>query len=461
MADNGIFENGSRKRGRGRPRNADAAARSLATILNLVRTGAANTRQELERESELGRAIVADRLATLIGLQLADESAFAEAAGGRAPRLVQFNADRARVIVATLDQTAIGVGIADLSGTLLTVHHETLDLGEPPESTIARLCALFEWILEKEERSVPLWGIGISVPGPVRMAPGEDFLVTTPAFLPAWNGIPFVERLSVQFGAPVWMRSSVETMTVGELYSGDDAETSDMLFVKVGKRIGAGIVCDGQLYRGAQGSAGLIGQMPTTFGGRTAALDVLAGSDMITAEGLAAARDGSSPALADILSRGGDVTAIDVGQAAQMGDPVSMEIMARSGNLIGHVVAAFANMLNPSIIVLSGSVAQTNDILLAAVREAVYGESHPLVTRDLKIRASRLGSSAGLLGAAKVVIEALFDSDFLREWITLSEPTALERFRQTLSSHDRDKPPARYDPPAAPPHTRRDEQEGR
>lgn len=432
MADSGMAEKSVQKRSKGRPRNSEGAAASLAGILNLVRTGAANTRQELERESELGRAIVADRLATLSGLKLLDESALAEATGGRAPRLVQFNADRARIVVATLDQTALGVGIADLSGRLITEHHEALDLSASAETTADRLSALFEWLLDKDERPAPLWGMGISVPGPVQLSPGDDFLGATPTFLPAWDGFPLIERLARRFGAPVWMRSSVETMAMGELHAGAGKGVNEMLFIKVGKRIGASFIYDGKLYRGAQGAAGLIGQLPTTAGGKTASLDVLAGSDMITRDGLTAAKDGTSPVLADILKRGGEITAIEVGQAAQVGDPISMEIMSRSGRLIGHLVATLANMLNPSLIVLSGSIAQTNDILLAAVREAVYGESHPLVTRDLRISASRMGSSAGLVGAAKVVSEALFDPGLLREWISHGAPTAMPRLRQAL-----------------------------
>ncbi|MEZ5778842.1 MAG: ROK family protein [Paracoccaceae bacterium] len=451
-----MTERHAQKRGKGRPRNSDAAAQSLAAILNLVRTGAANTRQELERESELGRAIVADRLATLSELELVDESALAEATGGRAPRLTQFNAARARILVATLDQTALGVGLADLSGKLITEHHEALDLNAPAETTAERLSALFEWLFDKDERKAPLWGLGISAPGPVQFSRGDNFLSATPTFLPAWDGFPFIERLTQRFGVPVWMRSSVETMTVGELHAGAGAGVDDMLFVKVGKRIGAGFVFEGRLYRGAQGAAGLIGQLPTVVGDRTAPLDMLAGSDMIAREGLAAAREGTSPALADILKRGGDITAIDVGQAAQIGDPVSMEILSRSGRLIGHLVATLANMLNPSLIVLSGSIAQTNDILLAAVREAVYGESHPLVTRDLRISASRMGSSAGLVGAAKVVSEALFEPGFLREWIIHGAPSAMPRFKQMLDAASAEvahplaaETPA--PPPAAPP----------
>jgi len=288
------------------------------------------------------------------------------------------------------------------------------------------------------------------VPAPVLTQSAEPFLGETPHFLPGWEEIPVVETLVSRFDAPVWIRSSVETMTMGELSAGAATDVGTMLFVKVGKRIGAGLAVDRNLFRGTQGAAGLIGQLPVTEAGRSGPLEAMAGADMICREGLAAARDGSSSHLADILARMGELTPFDVGQAAQAGDPASMEILSRSGRMIGHSVAYLATMLNPELIVLGGSVAMTNDTLLAAVREVVYRESHPLVTRDLRIIRSQMGSSAALVGAATVVTEALFDPELMRGWIIEGVPQAHPGFQAArVAASDRlsstPKPPT---PPA-------------
>lgn len=430
------------RRGKGRPKAVDGTTQSLVTILQLVRSGAASTRQEIERESELGRAIVADRLSTLSALGLVDESELGTATGGRAPRLVRFRDDAARILVATLDQTAIGIGLADLSGRLLMEHHEALDLALGPAAVLDRLSAVFDWVLEKHLAGSTVWGIGISAPGPVPIAEESLFPAHTPAFLPGWDGFPFVESLIERYRSPVFLRSSVETMTMGELKAGAGAGIGDMLFIKVGKRIGAGIVFDGRLYRGAQGAAGLIGQLPVNAGQDNGTIETLAGSDYIERAGIEAATTGRSGYLADILARGGEITAIEVGQAAQVGDAASMEIMSQAGHRLGHSVAALANMLNPALIVLSGSIVQTNDILLATVREAVYGESHPMVTRDLRILRSQLGSSAGLVGAAMVVVDGLFESATLRGWVLAGSPLSHPAFAEARASAMRRGPEA-------------------
>lgn len=413
----------TRARSKGRPRTSETAAPSLMQILNLIRSERATTRQALERESELGRAVVADRLQLLSDLGLIDESELGHATGGRAPRLVRFSARRGLVLVATLDQTALGVGVSDLSGNLLTEHHEAADLTDPAAQLESRLSALFRWCLERQATPTAPWGISLSVPGTVPTGRDDAFMTATPPVLPAWEDFPLVETLTRQFGVPVWIRSSVETMTMGELHAGAGQGLRSMLFIKVGRRIGAGIVCDGQLYRGAQGAAGLIGALPVVSDGVTGTLDLMAGSDMIEREGSALAESGRSPVLADLLRRGAEITPIEVSQAAQIGDQASSAILSKSGHLIGQVVATLANSLNPEVIVLSGTLAQTNDILLAGIREAVYGASHPLVTRDLRIIRSQMGSSAGLVGAARVASEALFAPAFLKDWILQGKPT--------------------------------------
>lgn len=442
-----------RPRGKGRPRTVETAAPSLVELLNLVRTETATTRHELERHSDLGRAVVADRLTLLGELGLVDESELGTATGGRAPRLVRFAARRAAILVATLDQTAIGVGVADLSGNLLTEHHEAADLTTPPAQLTERLAALFRWSLDRHAAPQGVWGMSLSVPGAVQTGAEGAFLTTTPPIMPAWEGFPLVETLTRSFGVPVWIRSSVETMTMGELHAGAGIGQRTMLFIKVGRRIGAGIVCEGQLFRGAQGAAGLIGSLPVSSGGQSGTLDALAGSDMIQREGLAAAHDGRSAILADIQRRGGEITAIEVAQAAQVGDAASVAILASSGHLIGQVVATLANALNPDLIVLSGSLVQTNDILLAAVREAVYGASHPLVTRDLRIIRSQMGSSAGLVGAARVASEALFAPAFLKEWVMQGHPLSHPAFADYAArlAQDQLRPPAPPMPMTPPP----------
>lgn len=146
------------------PTTVPIAGAESFEILNLVRTERSTTRQELERESELGTAT-----------------------GGRAPRLVRFSAERANILVATLDQTALGVGIADLTGRLKMEHHEEADLTGPVSALCDRLTTLFRWIIDRQEDRHDLWGISISTPGAVVDGTETRFHLSTPPVLPGWE----------------------------------------------------------------------------------------------------------------------------------------------------------------------------------------------------------------------------------------------------------------------------------
>jgi predicted NBD/HSP70 family sugar kinase len=437
-------------------RRSESERQTLSAILNLVRLGLANTRQEIEKQLNLGRAVVADRLGTLNKLGLIDESELGPASGGRAPRLVRFRADAGLVLIAFLDQSTLGVGIADLSGRLLVEHHEAADVSAGPAATLKRLATLFDWVLDQHQNQRAVWGIGVAVPGPVEGATGEPLVWPTLHFLPNWDAYPIVENLVARHEVPVWLRSNVQMMTLGEMRAGRGIGEENFLFVKFGKSISAGLISDGRFHAGAQGGAGLIGHISTSGEsavvcrcGNTGCLEAVAGEEAIAREGLRAAKDGRSRYLADALAANGDITATDIGLAAQLGDAFSAELLARCGRLIGTTLAALTNSLNPSLIVLSGGIAHADDILLAAIREAVYRHSHPLVTRDLRIVRSQMGNSAGLVGSALVVVEDLFSRASLGRWIVYGSPVRdpefaelVARARATAGQAEPPSPPA-------------------
>jgi len=89
------------------------------------------------------------------------------------------------------------------------------------------------------------------------------------------------------------------------------------------------------------------------------------------------------------------------------------------------MLASIVNFFNPSLIVIGGGVANSPDQFLAAIREAVYGRSLPLATRDLLIQRSSLGGLAGVIGASAMVVDQVFARDSLAQWLASGDPTEL------------------------------------
>ena len=412
-----------------RPRSRAAERDSLALVLSLIRAGQAETRQEIERHSGLGRAVVADRVATLVAHNLVAEAGLAASTGGRAPRHLQFNASAGHVLVASLGSTTLGVGLADLSGGLLIEHHEPADITRGAERTVRRVMELFEWMISEYPLPGDAWAISVALPGLVGGTPDRSDEPVTLNLIPGWGDHPVRERLRDRFDAPVFIGNEVHLMALGELRAGHGVGRDDLIFVKVGTGIGAGLCTEGRIHRGAAGFAGDIGHVAVDLDsdvvcrcGNRGCLEALAAGVAIARQGQAAAADGKSPYLAQLLESGTTISAAHVGSAASRGDPFSAELLARAGRLVGESLATLVAGYNPSVVVVGGGVAQAGSIFIAAIRDGIYRRSRSLTTDNLPLVASELGKTAGLIGGAAAALDDLFARERLATWITQGSP---------------------------------------
>jgi glucokinase-like ROK family protein len=400
---------------------------ALITVLDLARSGTARTRPELIRRSGLGRTVVTQRVAHLIDSDLLEEGDLGPSTGGRAPRQLRFRANAGHLLVAELGATSISAGIADLAGSLITQQEEPWDIARGPDETLARVEELFDSMLTGRPANAPaIWGVGVGVPGPVEFATGRP---VAPPIMPGWDGYPVRDRLTARYDVPVWVDNEVNLMALGEFRGGLARGERDFVYVKIGTGIGAGLISGGRLHRGGQGCAGDVGHVAivdntsmTCRCGNVGCLEALAGGTALARDGSIAASSGRSPYLAQLLSNDQPIQARDVARAATHGDPASVELLTHSGRLVGEMLATLVNFFNPSLILIGGGVAGAGDLLLAAIKQAVYRRSLPLATRDLRITRSPLDDRAGLMGAAFMVVDELLSRERLVAWIEHKSP---------------------------------------
>ncbi|MCW2531063.1 MAG: sugar kinase [Blastococcus sp.] len=400
----------------------------LVTVLHLVRSGQARTRPELARLSGMGRGAVTQRVAELMDSGLLVESELGRSTGGRPPRELAVRAEAGLVLVAPLGATHLAAGVTDLTGRVLDFVVEPGDIAAGPDATLARLEQLFDQLLSRTTvPEAPIYGIGVGLPGPVEFASGTP---VSPPIMPGWDGYPVRARLSERHDVPVWVDNDVNLMALGELRVGAARNQQDVIYVKVGTGIGAGLISSGRLHRGTQGAAGDIGhaRVDAASGivcrcGNVGCLEALAGGAALSRDGTVAAAEGRSEFLGRMLAAGQPIAAADVAVAAEHGDPVAVELLSRSGQLVGETVATLVNFFNPSLVLLGGGVALAGDMILASVRETVYRRSLPLATRELRIERSTLTPDPALSGAAHMVLDELFSRQRLGRWLPVGSPS--------------------------------------
>jgi glucokinase-like ROK family protein len=399
---------------------------ALVTVLDYVRTHGAATRPTIVAATGLSRAVVTQRVVELLDYGLLVEGELAPSTGGRAPRTVRFRADAGHLLVADLGATSIDVAVTDLAGKIISHLEEPSQISAGPQVVLDRVDELFQECLEAAaELPGELWAIGIGLPGPVEF---ESGIPDSPPIMPGWDRYPVRARFE-SYGVPLWVDNDVNVMALGELRAGVARGHDNVVFIKIGTGIGAGIVVAGKLHRGAQGCAGDVGHIQVVEAtdmlcrcGNIGCLEALAGGAALARDAETAAREGRSPVAARVLAEKGSLAASDVAYAAGHGDPVSLELITNAGRLIGRTLAAIVNFINPSLIVIGGGVSAAGDVLLATIRESVYRRSLPLATRELVVKRSSLDGLGGVIGAAAMVTDELFAPVQLARWIDAGTP---------------------------------------
>jgi glucokinase-like ROK family protein len=382
-------------------------------ILRLVRDEGPLSRVDLAARLEVSRTTVAAEVGRLVDLGLATDAGPAASRGGRRSTLVDLD-DGLRFVGIDIGATSLRVAVTDgRLGVLARASAPSSDIRQGPEKVLANALELVRKLLAEQGVQRPA-GVGIGVPGPVDFHAGVP---VSPPIMPGWDGYPVRDALSRELGCPVLLDNDVNVMALGEQHTGVARSARDFLFVKIGTGIGCGIVVDRHLYRGADGCAGDIGHIrieptgPVCACGNLGCLEAFFGGAALARDAMAAATGGRSDVLAELLEEHGSLSAEQVARAISQGDAAALQLVRDGGRRVGLVLASLVSFFNPGLIVIGGGVSQLGHTLLAEIRSVVYRQSLPLATGKLPVVLSELGKDAGVVGAARLISDAVYEAD--------------------------------------------------
>ncbi len=300
-----------------------------------------------------------------------------------------------------LGGTKIAAAIATAAGEILAEDRIPTNSHEGPDAVLLRIAGLVSALSARLGLQPRAMGMG--VPGLVDVAAGVTlFLPNLPT---QWRGVPVATTLSSALGCPVFLLNDARVATLGEFTFGGGSSVDTMIFLTIGTGIGGGIVVDRKLRIGPLGAAGEMGHQTLQPGGplcgcgNRGCLEALASGPALVAEGVRLVLSGLAPLLFQIVS--GNIAAItpkEMGTAARAGDTAVRDAIARSAGWLGIGIANMVTALHPDVVLLGGSVAALDDLLLEPVRATVRERVRMFPVQDLSIQRSRLEDKAGLLG---------------------------------------------------------------
>ncbi|PCG85103.1 transcriptional regulator [Streptomyces sp. WZ.A104] len=383
---------------------------NLERVVRAVRMAGSLTQAEIARSTGLSAATVSNIVRELKDGGTVEVTP--TSAGGRRARSVSLSGDAGIVIGVDFGHTHLRVAVGNLAHQVLAEEAEPLDVDASSAEGFDRAEALVKRLIEATGIGPDkVVGVGLGVPGPIDVESGT---LGSTSILPGWTGINPSEELSGRLGVPVYVDNDANLGALGELVWGSGRGVKDLAYIKVASGVGAGLVIDGTIYRGPGGTAGEIGHItldesgPVCRCGNRGCLETFTAARYVL------------PLLQP--SHGPGLTMERVVQLAREGDPGCRRVIGDVGRHIGSGVANLCNLLNPSRVVLGGSLAEAGELVLGPIRDSVSRYAIPSAARQLSVLPGALGGRAEVLGALALVLSEMGDSTLLESTLPAATP---------------------------------------
>lgn len=361
----------------------------------LASRGAA-TRAELARTTGLAPSTVTSLVATLVEEGLVDEAETAPVSGaGRPGQVLRLRRTAGVVVGIDLGRRHLKTAVADLSHNLLAREQVDKSADQDAAADIRLITEQFHAVAARGgvDRDEVL-AVAMGLPGPVHSS-GE---LGDSTILPGWVGVRAEEGLGEALGVPVLVDNDANLGALSESKWGAGVDVADLVYLKVSTGIGAGLVIDGRLFRGAGRTAGEIGHTvidpggPVCRCGNRGCLEMYAGS--------AAILDALRPTRPRASTLG------QVVEEALAGDVGCRRVIIDAGRAIGMALATLCNIVNPARVVVGGTLSLAGDLLLEPMWAAVQRGAVRSAADDVRLVTAVLGDDAELMGAVALALDA-------------------------------------------------------
>lgn len=301
-------------------------------------------------------------------------------------------------IAADLGGTHVRAAIIDCGGKIHQRVKQKTPKSDNADDIVKVLVAFSNEFLDSQEKK-PFKAMSVVVPGTVHVDSGK--VVKAPN-LPCLDGFSLAAALETELKLPVLIENDANAAGVGEMWQGSAKGVKSIVCVTLGTGVGGGIILDGKLWRGIDGSAAEIGHIgvepfgPPCGCGSHGCLEVFSSATAIVRMTRELGPDYSSSALNDLR----ELTAETVYRRGLAGDELALEVFRRAGFYLGVGLASTINVLNPEVIVIGGGVAAGWGLFINHVNEQITKRAFPEAARRAKVVRAICGDDAGLLGAA-------------------------------------------------------------
>lgn len=323
--------------------------------------------------------------------------------GRRAVRL-DINPGGFYVLGVRLSRASIVCRAFNPLGEALVTKTASIEDFEQTQEVLGCMLDLMQETADDLQSEQKLQAIGVSTPGPLNLREGKI------AYLHGnvhWRDVPIHQIVYERFGVTTIIEHDANAAALGEFMFGTGYEQKDLLYVAVGRGIGAGVVLNGKIHHGSLGTAGLLGHISVNMNGPKCDCG---GSGCLT-------NYSSSRAFVkrmEALGLGKGKISEFVAMANDGNKLVCSEVKANA-QYVGVAVASAVNLLNPAVVVFGDEMTEFGSLWFDPLRETLLSRLAPEISRHLDVRLSSFGQESFLLGTGAIAIEHAFQNPLIKE----------------------------------------------
>ncbi len=376
---------------------------NTSVILNIIRDRKSISRAEIAKITGLTPATVTNITGELIMKNLIVETTLGKSSGGRKPVMLELNDKGFNAIGVFIGSKYIDVSISDLGANIIDTAYATVSKNMTSDEVLSEVINGIRKVMKKANRKI--LGIGVGVHGLVRSKEGVSVLAPNLG----WENVRIKDLLESEFDLPVFVDNDVKTMTLGEKWFGAGREADDFVMLYTGYGIGASLVTNGQIYRGALNYACEVGHTTIDPEGPLCSCGNRGCFQMLASE-YALMQQLQERGYDKKYFQGKKVEVEEIIDKAMAGNEDLMQLLQKQAYYIGIGLSNIINTFNPSMIILNGFIIRTGGVLMPEILKQVQRRSLKYMQSEVNIIFSPLGRDAVFKGAVSLVLSGIFEN---------------------------------------------------
>ena len=306
-----------------------------------------------------------------------------------------------------LGGTTAKAGLISSTGEIIAQSKVPTLADDGPKAVVGQVVKAIEEVLSYSNGAT-VQGIGIGAAGIIEKEGGT---VKSPPNFKNWNSVPLGDEIQQVFKMRVEVENDANVAAIAEAKFGAGKEYPDFLFVIWGTGVGGGIILDHKIYRGPHGGAGEVGHISIDYKGvqcncgSRGCVEAYIGQRYLSARTIEGLKLHPESKILQLV--GGDLSKVEplyINQAAEAGDAFARTIFEEAGLFLGTALASVMNIMDLRVSIIGGGVSAAGKFVFDAITKATIAGVQAPLKPGIKILPAQLGNTAGILGAAGLVL---------------------------------------------------------